>query len=123
MEAKNKENKENKEARKRKASGTKRGHDTLHGLNSNLTFLLGACLAHPDDTAANCVQLIAWNDLDDLSTLETETSAKPKTLGGAIDNQAGNPLRMGAEIDDHTGALLRDDALRATAIVSRKGGH
>lgn len=117
MEAKNKEN---EEARKQKASGT---HDTLHGLDSNLTFLFRACFAHPYDTAANCVQLIAWNDLDDLSTLETETSAKPKTLGGAIDNQAGNPLRMGAEIDDYTGALLRDDALRATAIVSGKGGH
>ena len=101
----------------------KRGRVALHGLDAHLTFLFGACFADPDNAAANGVQLIAWNDLDDLSALEMETASEPETFGRAIDTQAGNALRMGAEIDDYTGAFLGDDALRATAFVSRKGGH
>lgn len=95
----------------------------LHGLDSHLTFLFRADFADPDDTAANRIEFVAWNDFDDLPALEMETASEPKAFGRAIDNQAGNALRMGAEIDDYTGALLCDDAVRATAFMSRKGGH
>ena len=101
----------------------KRGRVGLNGLDAYFTFLFGTCFADPDDTAANRVQLIAWNDLDDLSALEMETASEPETFGRAIDNQAGNTLRMRPEVDDHTGTLFCDDTLRATALMSGKGGH
>ncbi len=96
----------------------------LDGFESHLAFLFGPWLADPHHAAANGVQLIvARDDLDDLSALEPETSPEPKPLRRTVDDEAGNSLRVGAEVDNDAGSLLYDDPLGAATFVRREGGH
>jgi hypothetical protein len=67
--------------------------------------------------------ILAGDNLHELSALEPEASPEPESVGGTINNQARDPMRLGAEVDDNTGAFFRDDAFGAAAFVCRKGGH
>lgn len=89
----------------------------LEGLQAHFAFLLRAWFADPYDVAANGAQFVAGDDLDNLSTPEPETAAKPEPFGRTIDDQAGNPSWDGTEVDDHAGSLPRGNPLRAANFM------
>ena len=96
----------------------------LDGFESYFAFLFGTWFADPHDATADGLEFIlAGNDLHDLAAPEPEASPEPESLGGAIHNQAGDPLRVGAEVDDDAGTFLRDDAFGAAALVAVECGH
>jgi len=90
----------------------------LEGFEADLAILLGAGFADPDHAAAAGVQfVVAGNDLDELAASQPEAAAEAKPLGRTIHDEAGNPLRVGAEIDDHAGSFFHDNALGAAAFL------
>lgn len=96
----------------------------LDGFEADLAFLFRTGSADPDHAAADGVQfVVAGDDLDDLPAFQPEAAAEAETVGRTIHDEAGDALRLGAEVDDDTGAFFRDDALGAAAFVAVEGGH
>ena len=94
----------------------------LDGFEADFAFLLGAWFADPDHVAADGLEFILTGDhLHDLAAPEPETSPKAESLRGAVHNQAGDPLRLGAEVDHNAGAFFSDDTLGTAGFVCR--GH
>jgi hypothetical protein len=96
----------------------------LKGFEADLAFLLGAGFADPDHAAADGIQfVIARDDLDQLSAFEPEAASEAEALGRTVHNEAGNPARLRAEIDDHAGSLSHGGTLGASGFMHGGGGH
>ena len=90
----------------------------LEGFEADLAILFGAGFADPDDATADGVQfVVAGDDLDELAGPQPEAAAEAKPLGRTIHDEAGDALRVGAEIDDHAGSFFHDNALGAAAFL------
>jgi hypothetical protein len=101
----------------------KRREEDLHRFEADLALLLGAGFADPYYTAAHRAQRVLVQDkFDYLSASQVEIPVEPESLFRGIDHQAGNPCLVSLEIDDQTGALLRDDPLRSAAFRDGRGG-
>jgi hypothetical protein len=98
--------------------------DLLEGFEADLAILFGARLTDPDDAAADGVQfIIAGDDLDELPGPQPEATAEAETFGGAVHDEAGNPLGVRAEVDDHTRSLFHGDTFATAAFAPKEGWH
>lgn len=70
-------------------------------------ILLGAGSANPDHTAAlGAGRLFIEDKFDQLATPKFETSAQSETFYRAIEDKAGESLRLAIQIDDYVSSFV-----------------
>jgi hypothetical protein len=59
----------------------------------------------------NIQRVFVWDDFDNLSAFQLESSHESEPLWRAIEYEAGKPFRDSFKIDDKTGTLFQDNPL------------
>ena len=90
----------------------------LYGFEANLAILFGAGFADPDNATSDDIQLVvAGDDFDELSAPKPEAAPKAKSFRRTVHDEAGNTLRLRAEINDHASSLSHGGTFGASAFV------
>lgn len=80
--------------------------------------------ADPDHAASlGAGSLLIEDKFDHLAAPKVETSTQPEAFFRGIEDQAGEPIRLAVQSDDHAGAPLRRYTLRAAGFGETKAGH
>jgi hypothetical protein len=87
-------------------------HSRIQKLQPHLSFLLRSRFADPYHVALRNIQcVLVWDDLDNLSVFQSESSHESVAFCRAIDYEAGKPFRNSFKIDDKTGTFFTDKPL------------
>jgi hypothetical protein len=87
-------------------------HSRIQKLQPHLPLLLRSRFADPYHVALRNIQWVfVWDDFDNLSAFQSESSHESEPFCGAIDYEAGKSFRNSFKIDDKTGTFFQDNPL------------